>query len=98
MSKKMKKKRRRYTPEFKAEALRAVEARGSRTIAEVATSLGIKESLLHSWRKRFDPNRENDRGETPEQELARLRRENADLRKDRDALLKSIAVAVRSRK
>ena len=98
MSRRMKKKRKRYTPEFKAEALRAVETRGSRTIAEVAESLGIAESLLHSWRKRFDPKRINDRGESPDQELARLRRENAELRKDRDALLKSIAVAVRSRK
>lgn len=88
---KMKKKRKRYTPEFKAEALRAAEFRGSRTLGEVAADLGISESLLHSWRKRFDPTRVNDRGETPEQELLRLRRENTELRRERDALLKSIA-------
>ncbi len=98
MSKKMKRKRKRYTPEFKQEALRAVESRGSRTIGDVAKSLGVSESLLHSWKSRFDPDRQNDRGETPEHELARLRRENAELKKNCDALLKSIAVAVRSRK
>ena len=98
MSKKMKRQRRRYTPEFKAEAVRALEARGSRTVGEVAQSLGVSESLLHSWRRKADPSATNDRGETAEQELVRLRREVADLRKDRDALLKSIAVAVRSRK
>ncbi len=100
MSKKMKKKRKRkrYTDEFKAEALRLVESRGSRTIGEVAAGLGVAEGLLHSWRRRVDPLRVSDRGETPDQELRRLRRENADLRRDREALLKSIAVAVRSRK
>lgn len=98
MSKKMKRKRKRYTPEFRQEALRAVESRGSRTIGDVAKSLGVGESLLHSWKSRLDPHRANDRGETPELELARLRRENAELKKNCDALLKSIAVAVRSRK
>ena len=91
-------KRKRYTDEFKAEALRLVEQRGSRTIGEVAQSIGVSESLLHSWKRRLDPNRENDRGETPEQELRRLRRENAQLKRDRDALVKSIAVVVRDRK
>ena len=33
----------------------------------------------------------------PEEELRRLRRENAELKRDREALLKSIAVAVRTR-
>ena len=90
--------RKRYTAEFKAEALRLVEQRGDRTIAEVADSLGIAEHLLHSWKRRHDPTRSNDRGETPEEELHRLRRENAQLRRDRDALAKSIAVFVRDRK
>ena len=33
-----------------------------------------------------------------EEELKRLRRENADLKKDRDALVKSIAVFLKERK
>ena len=44
-----KKKRKRYTEQFKAEALRAVETRGDRTIADVAAGLGVTEQLLHSW-------------------------------------------------
>jgi transposase len=91
--------RKRYTEEFKEQALRAVHERGDRTIAQVAESLGIAEYLLHSWKGREAIRPEpSDRGETAEQELARLRRENADLRKDRDALVKSIAVFVRDRK
>ena len=94
----MPKKRKKYSAEFKAEALRLVETRGDRTIGEVAKSLGIAEHLLHSWKRRHDPSRVSDRGETMEEELRRLRRENAQLRKDRDALVKSISVVVRDRK
>ena len=97
MSKKISK-RRRYTAEFKAEAVRLVEQRGERTVAEIAQSLGVAESILHSWKRQQEPEQAGDRGESPEQELHRLRREVADLRRDRDALVKSIAVFVRDRK
>ena len=94
-----KKKRKRHTDEFKAEVLRAVETRGQRTIGEVAASLGVSESLIHSWKKKLNPeDAQGDRGETLEQEVRRLRRENSDLKKDRDVLVKSIAVFVRDRK
>jgi transposase-like protein len=91
--------RTKYSAEFKAEAVRATLERGNRTIGEVAEGLGVKEQLLHTWKgrsnKALSP---SDRGETPEAELTRLRRENADLKRDRDALVKSIAVFVRDRK
>jgi len=93
-----KQKRKRYTDEFKAEAVRLVEQRGDRTVAEIAQSLGIAENMLHAWKRQHEPNLSNDRGESPEQELHRLRREVADLKRDRDALVKSIAVFVRDRK
>jgi transposase len=93
------KKRKRHTDEFKAEVLRAVETRGQRTIGEVAASLGVSESLIHSWKKKLNPEHtQGDRGETIEQEVRRLRRENSDLKKDRDVLVKSIAVFVKERK
>jgi transposase-like protein len=97
MSKKSSK-RKRYTAEFKAEAVRLVEQRGERTVAEIAQSLGVAENMLHAWKRQHEPGQSNDRGETAEQELARLRRENAELKRDRDALVKSIAVFVRDRK
>lgn len=40
--------RKRYTDEFKAKALRLVQQRGSRTIAEVAESIGMKLRALHA--------------------------------------------------
>ena len=91
-------KRRRHTAEFKAEAIRVMEQRGDRTIAEVAESLGVAANVLHAWKRSQDPNRSNDRGETTEQELQRLRRENATLRRDREALVKSLGVIVKDRK
>lgn len=90
--------RRKHSTEFKVEAVRAVEQRGERTVAEVAKSLGVAESGLHTWRKQYGSDGSNDRGESAEQELHRLRREVADLKRDRDALVKSIAVFVRDRK
>jgi transposase-like protein len=95
---KKKQKRKRYSAEFKEEAVRLLDQRGDRTVAEIAESLGVAESMLHSWKRRYEPTRSNDRGESPDQELHRLRREVADLRRDRDALVKSIAVFVRDRK
>jgi len=79
-----KKKRKRHTDEFKAEVMRAVETRGQRTIGEVAASLGVSEGLIHSWKKKLNPEHaQGDRGETLEQEVRRLRRENSHLKKDR---------------
>ena len=81
-----KKKRKRYTEEFKREAVRLMLTRGERTVADVAQSVGVPESLLQSWRKRYPDAAEavrRERGETPEQELKRLRRENAQLKRDK---------------
>ncbi|MFM2420038.1 MAG: hypothetical protein RL385_4761 [Pseudomonadota bacterium] len=94
----MAKKRKRYTDEFKAEAMRQLEHRGTRTIGEVAASLGVAESVLHAWKRTMPTRAPADRGESSDQELARLRRENAELRRDREALVKSIAVFVKDRK
>jgi transposase len=94
-----KQKRKRYTDEFKAEVLRAVETRGQRTIGEVAASLGVAESLIHTWKGKVGSEAaQSDRGETLDQEVRRLRRELADVKKDRDVLVKSIAVFVKERK
>ena len=94
-----KQKRNRYTDQFKAEAVRAVETRGNRTLAEVAEGIGVPEHLLHAWKSKANAaGSNNDRGESTEEKNRRLRKENADLKKDRDVLVKSIAVLVRERK
>jgi len=94
-------KRKKRTEEFKREAVRQLEGRGERTVADVAASLGVAENLLHSWKKKYGSAAEQVRrergGETPEEELKRLRRENAQLKQERDVLKKSVAVFARDR-
>ena len=101
METKAKKKRKRHAEDFKREAVRLLENRGERTVADVAAGLGVAESQLHEWKKKFGNAAEQVRkergGETPEEELKRLRRENSQLKQERDVLKKSIAVFARDR-
>ena len=101
MEAKATKKRRKHTEEFKREAVRLLENRGERAVADIAASLGVAENLLHAWKRKLGSAAEQVRrergGETPEDELKRLRRENAQLRQERDILKKSVAVFARDR-
>ncbi len=69
--------------------------RGERPVAEVAKGLGVSPSQLYQWQQRYADVAKtaiNGRGETKDEELKRLRRENAILRKEKDVLKKSIFV------
>lgn len=93
-------KRRRYTEEFKREAVRLLETRGERSAAEVAEGLGVSPSLLFQWRKQLgevEAATSNDRGESKDEELARLRREVTQLRKEKDVLKKSTLLLLRDK-
>ena len=85
--------RRRFTPEFKDEAVRMV-LETSRPIAEVARDLGINEGTLGNWVKLF---REAHAGDEPPlgvPERARLReleREVRELRMQNEFLKKAAA-------
>ena len=46
-------KRRKYTKEFKIEAVRLIVEKG-RPISEVARELGTAQSLLHRWKKKSE--------------------------------------------
>jgi len=80
--------RRSFTPEFKADAVKLVLA--GRSASQVAAELDLTETALREWVKRA----EADAGvgspgvlTTEErQELARLRRENKQLRTEREIL------------
>jgi transposase len=87
--KKKRRKRRAFTPEFKAEAVRLCRV-GDRSVAQVADDLDLTETALREWVKRADI----DAGEGPpdalntaeREELARLRRDNKRLTMERDIL------------
>ena len=88
-------KRKSYTPKYRREAAHLVIDTG-RTIAQVARDIGVGEALLGRWvaieRSRMDdPPEAMDADERAE--LERLRRENAELRMDREFLKKAAAYA-----
>ena len=92
----MARKRRVYTPEFKAEAVKLVTDKGY-SLAEAARSLGIHETLLRSWKQAVEQQGEQafpGHGKLPpfEEELRRLRAENQRLRAERDILKKATAL------
>ena len=98
----MSKERRKHTPEFKREALNLVIDQ-QLSIAEVARRLGISQSLLHKWKVQFAAQGEQafpGKGQqTPQEaELTRLRRENEQLRMERDILKKATAFFARESK
>jgi len=92
---KSRKLRRSFTPEFKEEAVRLLaERRAAGTPAShVARELGIRPAQLREWVKErmAEVNGRPRAGETSDQELRRLRRENAILRQEAD-FAKKVAV------
>lgn len=77
--------RRKFTPEFKDEAVKLVVNTG-RPAATVARELGIVEQTLGKWVAAHRASQTDGDGalnESERAELARLRKENADLNMDR---------------
>lgn len=89
-----KRKRRKFTAAFKADAVRLCSA-GGRTIRQVATDLDLTETALREWVKRAAIDAGNgppDALTTAErEELQRLRRDNKRLVMERDILKKATA-------
>ena len=88
--------RRSFPKEFKADAVALVLDEG-RSIASVARALGIGESNLGNWVRQARIDRGEREGLTTSEraELARLRRENAQLRMERDLLKRATAFWVK---
>jgi len=83
-----------YSKEFKQEALALAEQVGG---AQAARSLGIRNNLIYRWRQELrQSGDEAFRGHgnmtAQEAELARLRRENANLKEDREILKKALEI------
>lgn len=89
-----KKKRRHFTQQFRADAVQLARS-STKSIAQLARDLDLSESVLHRWVKQADIDA-NGGGAGPltteeRAELARLRRENSQLRMERDFLKKASA-------
>jgi len=82
--------RRKYDRNFKKEAV-ALWLNSGKSARQVALELGITESRLYSWHSEFgapSPAKEADL----ENEVQALRRENAELRQQRDILKKTLGI------
>ena len=86
--------RRKYSKEFKLEAIRMCE-KGERSIAEIERELGITAGLLWKWKANLagQPKKEeafpgNGRLPDTESRIRQLERENALLKQDKEILKK----------
>lgn len=91
--------RKRFSPEFKLEAVRLLEA-GRRPAAEIARELGIPRNRLYKWQEQVQKNGAaafpgRGRRSMPGEELARLKRELERVKEERDILKKAAAYFAR---
>jgi len=86
--------RRKFSRDYKLAAVKKVIERGL-SYREVARDLGIRDSMIRSWRKAFEADgtlqAEIENSPSVESELKRLREENRQLKMERDILKKATA-------
>jgi transposase len=81
-----------YPLEFRTEAVRLVRSSG-KSLAEIARNLGVSHNTLRAWAKqtRIDEGLEPGLTTDEREELRRLRRENRQLKLEREILAKAAA-------
>lgn len=91
-------KRRQFSPDFKVEAVRLVEA-GDRPLSVVARDLDLDPKSLRQWQAErqaeANPSPTGPLTSAEREELVRLRRENRRLQMERDILKKAAAFFAR---
>lgn len=80
----------RYSPEFRAEAVRRAR-HSDESVAAIARDLGISPASLQTWVNAARPPADVLVTEDERTELRRLRKENRELRTERDILKKAAA-------
>lgn len=80
-----------YSKEFKEEAVALVREQGY-SVPEAANSLGIASNILYRWKMQIEAQLENKLlSEDEREELKRLRKENKNLRMEKEILKKASA-------
>jgi transposase len=87
-----------YTKAFKEEAIALVIDQGY-TVPDAAQSLGIRANLLYGWKQQFE-DKESGNTLNPDErnELMKLRKENKQLRMEKEILKKASAFFAREMK
>lgn len=87
--------RRKFTRQFKVEAVGLVTKQGYR-ISEAAESLGVDAKMIGRWKRELEEEKAGTRLQPSErEELIRLRRENKRLRQEREILKNSASFFAR---
>lgn len=90
--------RRRYSEEFKRDAVELVTEQGY-SLAEAARSLGIHANLVRRWKEKLmqgkDKKQDQTLSESERAELRRLREENRKLRMEKEILKKATTFFVK---
>jgi len=81
---------RRYTDEFKRDAIRLVEEEGL-SVARVARDLGVNANSIYDWLKKHRDEQSEELGESELEELKRLRKLVRVLEEEREILKKAAA-------
>ena len=93
-------KRRTYSPEFKREAVELTRMEGV-TISQIARDLGIRANMLGRWRRELSTDAEKAfqaQGKARDEEMSRLKRELAQVKKERDFLKEAAAFFAKASK
>ena len=94
--------RRKYDKEFKIQAVKLLlESR--KTTNEISDDLGINSGNLTRWKREYREDAENafpgkGRLKSEDEELRRLKKENEDLKQEREILKKALAIFSRPRR
>jgi transposase len=85
--------RRKFTQEFKEEAVLLVKQSGA-SVSEIARNLGLNDNVLRRWVKEYaEPNTKAfpGHGNSRDEELSRLKKELLQVKKERDFLREAAA-------
>ena len=86
--------RRKYNKQFKIDAVNLLKSSG-KTASEIACDLGIRPEILSRWRRESEQEKIRvfpGHGNPRDEEIVRLKKENAELRMERDILKKAMAI------
>ncbi|MBE0389471.1 hypothetical protein PLUTE_b0437 [Pseudoalteromonas luteoviolacea DSM 6061] len=87
-----------YTAEFKQEAVALVTEQGY-SVSKAAASLGITDKLLYNWKAKVEAEQSGANLNADERaELLKLRKENKELRMEKEILKKASALLLKETK
>ena len=86
----------RYDEQFKKDTV-DYWIKNKKSAREVCEAFEVSEATLYKWRKQYEFDN-NDPTRSIEAELHRLRKENSELRQERDILKKSVAIFLKPQK